>query len=88
MCATWLFNPDHYKILSENSNIIGFMNDFDIIEEMIDEEFKYRWRIFGKDADLPFDKLPRDTSLQKAYADWMASGNTAKAGYGIRVIKY
>ena len=87
VCSTWLFNPDHYKFLSDSSNIIGFMNDFDIIEERIDANFEYRWRIFGKFSDLPFNKLPHNTSLQKAYADWMLAGNVAKTGYGIKIIK-
>lgn len=31
VCNSWLIFPKHYEFLPLNSNIIGFMNDFDIL---------------------------------------------------------
>ena len=41
------------------------------------------WRIFGKDAGLPAEQLPRDTGLRRAYADWIQKGGNVGGGYGI-----
>ncbi|QOV19367.1 hypothetical protein INP51_15765 [Blautia liquoris] len=41
------------------------------------------WRIFGKDAGKPPVDLPRDTSLQKAFAEYLEKGGTPGVGYGI-----
>lgn len=43
------------------------------------------WRIFGADADLPYDQLPKDTSLKKAYAEYLTAGNQVGEGFGVFV---
>ncbi len=82
-CSSWLLFPRHREFLPENSNILRFMNDFETVSWEEKDDFHDAWRIFGKDSDLPVDRLPRDTSLRRAYADWLAAGNKAGSGYGL-----
>lgn len=84
-CGSWLLYPRHKEFLPENSNILKFMGDFELICWSEAEEFHDGWRIFDKDSDLPVDKLPRDTSLRRAYADWFLAGNKGGSGCGVIV---
>ena len=72
----WIFLP-------QTSNILDFMRDFDIIEPRYSEQPYASWRIFGRYFEEPFDRLPRDTSLRKAYADWLAAGHNTGSGRGL-----
>ena len=83
-CFSWLLYPRHREFLPEHMNIRRFMDDFELVEWSEDENgFFDIWRIFGKDANLPYDKLPRDTTLKKAYAEWLCAGNKGGHGFGI-----
>ncbi|WP_281531995.1 acyltransferase domain-containing protein [Anaerocolumna aminovalerica] len=85
VCSSWLLYPELKDILPAHSNIRGFMNDFSYIHAYTDE-FHDAWRIFGKDANkLPKD-LPRDTSLQKIFAEYLEKGRKPGKGYGILLL--
>lgn len=81
--TTWLLYPKHREFLPKNSNILRFMDDFEQVSFEIKDGFYYDWRIFGADAGKPYEELPRDTSLRRAYADWMAAGNKAGDAFGL-----
>lgn len=81
-CETWLLYPPNKEILNERSNIISFMNDFDIVKSYEYDDDHILWRIFGDKYNLPANELPRDSSLRKAYADFLANGNKLGAGVG------
>ncbi len=82
-CGSWLLFADHEKFLPENSNIRRFMENFAIVESWYDDGFGDCWRIFNKDWDHDAAALPRNSSLQRAYADWLATGNKAGEAHGI-----
>lgn len=85
-CHSWLLYPKHREFLPKNLNILRFMDDFEIIESDENEEgFSNGWRVFGKASDLPYDQLPQNTSLRKAYAQWLISGHKGGNGYGFIV---
>lgn len=86
MCSSWLLFPENRRILGEKSNIVSFLDDFRIIwsDEMKDNRIDM-WRIFGKDAVLPIEQLPRDNSLKRGYADWLAAGHNPGRGKGLFV---
>lgn len=84
-CNSWLLYPRHREFLPEKSNILRFLDDFEIVDWREKDGFSYDWRIFGRYAGLPYDKLPRDTSLRKAYADWLSDGNPTGDAYGVFV---
>jgi hypothetical protein len=80
VCNSWLLFPSHIKFLPKTSNILTFMNDFDIISSGFDENYNDLWRIFYKQYTGNIEELPKETSLQRAYVDWLRTGN--KVGYG------
>ncbi len=84
-CGSWLLYPRHKEFLPEKSNILKFMSDFEIISWSEAEDFHDAWRIFDKYSDLPADQLPTDTSLRKAYAEWLKAGNKGGSGNGVIV---
>ena len=85
-CGSWLLYPRHREFLPANSNILKFMDDFELVSWAEKDGFSNDWRVFGKYADLPYDRLPRDTSLRRAYADWLVK--TGKGGDGFGVIVF
>lgn len=82
-CGSWLLYPRHREFLPAKSNILRFMDDFEIVSWSEKEEFGDGWRVFGKASDLPVDQLPRDTSLRRAFAEWIEAGNKTGSGYGL-----
>lgn len=84
-CGSWLLNPDNRWLLGEKSNIVSFMDDFKLYSTWENPANKSLWRVFGADYELPPEKLPRDTSLRRAYADYLASGHTFGGGCGFFV---
>ena len=82
-CGSWLLYPPHREFLPPQSNILKFMDCFDIVDSWDNEEFHDKWRIFAKYHTLPVDQLPRDTSLRRAYADRLAAGKPVGGGWGV-----
>lgn len=82
-CVTsWLLFPENKKILPKTSNIIEFMSEFTIVKSGTYQNYNELWRIFGKQYDGNAKTLPRKTSLQCAYADWVAQGQQTGFGTG------
>lgn len=85
VCDTWLFYPRHREFLQPNSNILGLMDDFDIIESDESDSLGNMWRIFNRrDSYIP-SELPRNTGMRRAYADWLEKVGKTGSGYGVRV---
>ena len=82
-CFSWLLYPRHREFLPENSNILRFMDDFETIRSYEADRFHDAWRVFGRFAEEPAERLPRDTSLRRAYADWLAAGEKTGEGFGL-----
>lgn len=83
VCTSWLLYPSHREFLPEKSNILKFMDLFHIVSFKIREDKQYLWRIFYKDWEKEAKDLPKNTSLQRAYADWLVKGNPAGEGHGV-----
>ena len=84
-CWSWMLYPGHYEFLPQNSRILRFMNDFDIIESQETENFGEAWRLYGKNHTLPPEQWQEDTSLQRAYKSRILAGLPVGAGKGILV---
>lgn len=82
-CDSWLLYPRHKEFLPKHLNILKFMSDFEIAESSESNKFHDAWRIFGRYAELPCDKLPKDTALRKAYAEWLCAGNKTGSAFGL-----
>lgn len=83
VCDSWLLYPAHEEFLPNTSNIVAFLRNFEVVNTSIHENFGDLWRIFYKPYNNNINAMPRDTSLQKAYADWVSKGNPVGGGYGI-----
>jgi len=84
--VSWLLFPENEKLLPAASNIIDFMHEFDIVKRGIYPNHEELWRIFGEPYHGDAASLKRDTSVQRAYADWVAAGN--ETGYGVGYFIY
>ncbi len=82
MCSSWLLYPEHEDMLSPQSNIIDFMHDFKVFEVMEPERSNDLWRIFEDAYVLPYEMLPRNNSLRKAYAERLCEGKPVGRGIG------
>ena len=82
-CESWLLHPQNKEILGEKSNISSFIDDFKIVKSYEYSHNLDMWRIFGADAELPPDKLPRNTSLQRKIDDWFLKGHKLGGGEGL-----
>ena len=83
VCDSWLLYEGHREFLPKNSNILGFMDDFDIIMSADKESFDDGWRVFGKCIDGPVDDLPEDTSIRRAFKQRLRQGKPTGYGYGV-----
>ena len=82
-CHSWLLYDKHLEFLPEHMNIRKFVRDFELVYSVETEEFGDIWRVFGRYAGLPYEELPRDTALRKAYAEWLCSGHKSGVGLGL-----
>jgi len=85
-CISWLLYPGHEEFLAPNSNLISFMHDFDFLvgAESAPGQFGNKWRVFGRQHDeTPPDRLPQDTSMQRAYSKRLAENGRSGTGYGL-----
>ncbi len=82
-CDSWLLYPAHRGFLPEKSNILSFMEDFQIVRSWENETFEDAWRVFASAAKNPPETWPRNTGLQRAYAERVLSGGKTGGGYGL-----
>lgn len=83
VCDSWLLFPKHTIFLPPSSNILAFINDYTILSEQTDEKYHDLWRIFYKEYNGSIHDFPSDTSLQRAYIDWISKGNPVGSGFGV-----
>ena len=85
VCNSWLLYPGNVNVYPEDSNLMDFFKDFDIISSDVHPvlPFPNAWRVFYKDYYGDSSNLPRNTRLEKNIAEWLADGNKIGNGYGI-----
>ena len=86
VCSSWLLFPRHREMLGESSNILAFMNDYDIFTSGEYSDYAEIWRLFDMDYDGDVSHLPADTSLRRAYVDLISRGE--RTGWGKGVFEY
>jgi len=82
-CHSWLLYPKNKEILPDTMNVVKFMNDFEIVSTMPYPYFIDGWRVYGKDFSLNPKKLPRNTTMQRAFADYLSKGKLVGEGVGM-----
>ena len=85
MCISWLLYEKNREFLPPTSNIVKFMNRYDIVEtipsaDIASAPIKF---IFLRKNDTPISELPRGSSLQRAYAELMENGGLPGCGKGV-----
>ncbi len=83
---SWLLYPENKKMLSKDSRIVDFMDDFDIISEYETTDYSELFHVFGRLRDFSYENLPKKTSLQTAYAERVK--NNLPIGSGVGKLKY
>ena len=82
IAESWLLYPENKKMLSADSRISEFMDDFEIISVSESTDYAELFHIFGRLSDFSYENLPQKTSLQKAYAERVKEKKPIGAGVG------
>ena len=85
-CKSWLLDPWNKTVLKPGSNLDQFCKDFEIVKAGCYEGYSDLWRLFDCQYTGDASKLPRDSSLRRAYADRVARGEPI--GWGIGMFIY
>ena len=84
---SWFLYPAHREILRPESNIIGFMDEFTTLHTEVWHDGRDLWRIFGFLDSYAPENLPRETSMQRAYAAHLEKTGETGGGYGIMLFE-
>lgn len=85
VCNSWLLYPPTKDILPPTSNLRHFMADFDVVIQKKDPEGERpnAWRLFDMDDTGNVDDYPENTSLRRAYKQYLKHGGYMGSGYGV-----
>ena len=83
-CYSYLLLPEYQgAVFKEGSNVYNYAKDFYILYSAYEEVFHDGWRIFGPDFSTDASKLPGNTSLQRAFAEYFKNGGKAGEARGV-----
>ena len=85
MCHSWLLFEKLRDYLRDTSNIVSFMNNFDIVytEHLELGDYSEVWRLFDVDYNGKLDDLPENSSLRRSFKQYLKEGGKWGEGYGI-----
>jgi len=86
ICKSWLLDPWNLSVLKPGSNLREFCLDFEIVKTGEYEDYRELWRLFDCEYTGDATKLPRNSSLRRAYAERVAEGRPI--GWGIGMFSY
>lgn len=82
-CNSWLLDRTLKKFLKPTSNIVWFMDTFEVTESK--ESFDALTYLFGRGTELKdLDKLTPETSLQKAIIEHLKNGGKLYTSFGLK----
>ena len=79
-CDSWMLSPALEKLLPATSNILIFQKAF--IIERIDYDTNYFMYWVYKRDDIPLEKLPENTSLQRRMKEYILNGGKVGSAFG------
>jgi len=82
VCHSWLLYPKNRLFCAPESNIVAFLDCFDIIESSEPNRGDL-WRVFGRRESYDPDTLPESTTMQKNLKAYLKAGGSLGNGYGI-----
>ena len=83
LCRSWLFYPQYEQIFGKDTGVGMFRSLWHYYGVGEQETFRDCWRVFSMDMPENLDLLPRNTRMQRAFADYIASGGTFGDACGI-----
>ena len=87
VCSSWLLFPRHREMLKSDSNILAFMNDYDLVSSGEYANYNEVWRLFDVMYDGDVSHLPADSSLRRAYVYLISRGEKTGWGKGVFINK-
>ncbi|MBM7788764.1 acyltransferase domain-containing protein [Tenggerimyces flavus] len=90
-CSSWLMDPQLAEYLPETSNIVAFQRRFQLVphlpkaDETRDDRDVLEY-VFGRMDPVPLEKLPRDTTLRRAYVTHLRAGRHWKSRTGYQAL--
>ena len=84
-CESWLTFPEMDRLLPARSNIRDFKDRFTILHSHLYEKGDYSemWRLFDMDYTGSLADFPADSSLRRAYRQYLMEGGQVGEGYGV-----
>ncbi|MBQ8163665.1 MAG: hypothetical protein IJZ93_04800 [Clostridia bacterium] len=86
ICCSWLLYPENDKIFNPKSNTYRYKSYFDIIAQFDDKPenpYSDMWRLFDMDYTGNVDDYPEDSSLRRAFKQYLKNGGKTGEGYGV-----
>ncbi len=79
VCGSWIFSNQLAECLPPDSNILALQRMLHLVP-LSSKPFSGLWFLFLVQPPFDIDSLPRDTSMRRAVADWLAKGNVFHLG--------
>lgn len=86
VCESWLLFPRNKEVLSPGSNLFSFISGYDILRVDEYDDYSESWRLFDVNYEGDVEKLPQDTTLRRAYAEWIRKGEKMGCAYGVHIL--
>ena len=83
LCHSWLFYPGYEEVFGKDSGVGMFRSLWHMGFTGEQETFNDCWRVFSMDLPEDVSLLPRNTRMQRAFADYIAAGGTFGDASGI-----
>lgn len=85
VCHSWLLYKATLEVFPKHTNTYRFIHEFDVTWETHDKEGEYNdaWRLFDMDYTGKIEDYPENTSMRRAYKEYLLNGGRTGEGYGI-----
>ncbi|MEV0635720.1 acyltransferase domain-containing protein [Streptomyces sp. NPDC050619] len=82
LCHSWLLDPQLKRYLPEESNVIRFQERFRVAREDTEPSDTEPVQFVFGDPELPIERLPRRTRVERAVGDHLRAGGHWYIGHG------
>ncbi|MBQ7353777.1 MAG: DUF5596 domain-containing protein [Clostridia bacterium] len=85
VCHSWLLYSKTLEVFPQKTNTYRFAHEYDILWDTHDKEGEYNdaWRLFDMDYTGNIEDYPENTSMRRAYKDYLRNGGRTGEGYGV-----
>ncbi len=85
VCHSWLLYTATLEVFPKHSNTYRFIHEFDVTWDSHDKEGEYNdaWRLFDMDYTGNVNDYPENTSMRRAYKQYLLDGGRTGEGFGI-----